>query len=125
VLFLILLLVISVAGMSGLLWAKHYELTSGNMLFAGSRPALSKVSARVVFLFGTALPLYISWQARRAWHMLAAWLQRSTAHGVLLVEGWLERVLNSVREKTADSRAPGEASAFLREVGEYKKKLKK
>jgi hypothetical protein len=123
VVFFIILLVVSIVGMSVLLFAKQYELSTGRMMFARSRPAISKFSSRAMFLFGTAVPLYLRWQARRAYAKITALAHRGVARGALSFEGWLEGVLSSVREKTSAQRAPGEASAFLREVGEYKKKL--
>lgn len=123
VFYLTILLVVSIVGMLALLVVKNYELSTGNLIFAGARPKLSKFSSRLVFLFGTAIPLYLRWQTSRAYRACVAWVHRTTAHGVLKVEQWLESVLEGVREKTAPERAPGEASAFLREVGEYKKKL--
>ena len=109
--------------MAALLSAKHYELATGHLIFANSRPKIAKFSARMVFLFGTAIPLYVRWQAERLYAAVNAWVHKTTAHGVVAVEHWLESVLKHVREKTAPDREPGEASAFLREVGEYKKKL--
>lgn len=123
VLYLILLLALSIAGMLALLLGKRYELTTGNLIFANSRPKLARFSNRMVFLFGTAVPSYLRWQADRAYRASIAWVHKATAHAVLMVEGWLENILHNVREKTAPTRTPGEASAFLREVGEYKKKL--
>src|SRR5882724_10645447 len=99
VLLLITLLAVSVVGMLSLLWVKHYELSTGNLLFAGSRPALSKFSSRAVFLFGTALPHFVRYEAHRSYSWVAGLMHRLTAHGVLRVETWLERTLNSVREK--------------------------
>ena len=123
IIWLIVLLLVSLAGMAALLSAKHYELVTGRLIFAGARPRLSRFSARMVFLFGTAIPLYVRWQAGRAYAAAKEWLHITAAHAVVKVEHWLESVLNHVREKTAPNREPGEASAFLREVGEYKKKL--
>jgi hypothetical protein len=120
---LIILLAVSLAGMLSLLVVKRYELATGNLIFAGSRPKLAKFSSRMVFLFGTAVPLYIRWQIGRLYRASASWVHKAVAHGTLRVEHWLETALNRVREKTAPTRSPGEASAFLREVGEYKKKL--
>jgi hypothetical protein len=123
VFYLIILLAVSIVGMLVLLVAKRYELTTGNLIFANSRPRLAKFSQRMVFLFGTAVPLYVRWQIGRLYRVSTVWIHRALARGVVNVEHWLERTLNNVREKTAAPRAPGEASAFLREVGEYKKKL--
>ncbi len=121
--FFIILLVVSITGMGFLLGVKYYELSTGRLLLGSARPKLSKFAARMVFLFGTAVPLYLAWQAERGYKGLSAWLHKAVAHATINLERWLESVLHTVREKTADTRAPGEASAFLREVGEYKKKL--
>jgi len=125
VLFFTVLLALSLAGMLTLLGTKHYELATGRVIFAGVRPSFSQWMSRAVFLFGTALPTYLRWQFSRACAAVSAWIQKITARGVVAVEHWLERVLHTVRKKTEAPRAPGEASAFLREVGEYKKKLSK
>src|ERR1700682_2718796 len=111
VFFFIVLLLISVAGMLVLLLVKHYELSTGRLIFASSRPKLSKFSSRMVFLFGTAVPLYVAWQAERSYKALSSWLHKGVARGVVTLEYWLESVLHTVREKTAATRAPGEASA--------------
>jgi hypothetical protein len=121
--FFIILLVISVLGMAILLGVKHYELSTGRLMFGASRPKISKFSHRMVFLFGTAVPLYVAWQFERSYKGVSSWLHKGVARVAVQFEHWLERVLHRVREKTTVTRAPGEASAFLREVGEYKKKL--
>ena len=123
VLYFIITLAVSLVGMLALLSAKRYELVSGNLIFANSRPKLAKFSHRMVFLFGTAVPLYVRWQVGRLYRGSTAWIHRAAARGVVNVEHWLERTLRIVRQKTAAPRVPGEASPFLREVGEYKKKL--
>ena len=123
VFYLIILLAISIVGMLTLITAKRYELSTGNLMFANSRPRMARFSNRMVFLFGTAVPLYLRWQVGRLFRACTAWIHRVTARVVVLVERWLESVLENVREKTAPNRAPGEASAFLREVAEHKKKL--
>ncbi len=123
VLDLIILLIVSIAGMLALISAKRYELVTGNLIFASARPRLAKFSNRMVFLFGTAVPLYIRWQLGRLYRVATSWVHRVTARVVVKVEHWLENILKNVREKTAPNRQPGEASAFLREVAEHKKKL--
>lgn len=109
--------------MTLLLSVKYYELSTGRMVLGSARPKISKFAARMVFLFGTAVPLYLAWQVERGYKGLSGWLHKGVARFVVTLEHWLERVLHRVREKTTTARSPGEASAFLREVGEYKKKL--
>jgi|SRR6185437_8168591 len=123
VFYLIIMLVVSIVGMTSLLGAKRYELATGNLIFANSRPRMAKFSNRMVFLFGTAVPLYLRWQAGRLYRASTAWIHRATARGAVKIEAWLERTLHIVREKTSPNRTPGEASAFLREVAEHKKRL--
>src|SRR5450432_3613046 len=123
VFYLIIMLAVSLVGMTTLLSVKRYELTTGRLMFGASRPTISKFASRTVFLFGTAIPLYVRWHIRRAYQVGASWVHRATARAVLTLEGWLESILTTVREKTEAPRAPGEASAFLREVAEHKKQL--
>jgi hypothetical protein len=120
---LIIVLAVSIVGMLALISVKSYELSTGKLLFAGARPRISRFSQRMVFIFGTALPRFVVWEARRVYRWLASFAHSAVARAALRLERWLESVLTTVREKTTTTRAPGEASAFLREVAEHKKKL--
>src|SRR6185437_15803122 len=120
---LIIMLAVSIVGMFALITVKSYELSTGRLLFGGARPRISRFSARTVFLFGTVLPRFVVWEVRRMYRFFASFAHSAVAHAVLRLERWLESVLTKVRESTDAPRAPGEASAFLREVAEHKKKL--
>lgn len=122
VLFLTIVLLISCAGMALILFLKQRELRSGRVFFAGARPALSGFFSKVLTV-EKALPSVAGAVSRRAgasaragFHAFAAWV-------VLHLERVLERALHVIRFKTSAPEAQGEASPFLREVAEYKKKL--
>jgi hypothetical protein len=121
-LFLTIVLLISCAGMALILLLKQRELRTGRMFFAGARPALSGFFSRMLVI-ERALPSIAGGVSRRAgssvragFHALAAWI-------VLHLERVLEKALHVIRYKTSAPEAQGEASPFLREVAEYKKKL--
>ncbi len=114
---------ISILGMVALLGFKRYELLSGNVILASVRPALSTYSKHTLWWIEKVLPALVRVYSRRTVRYVKATLQQGIAHGILWVEHTLERVLHTVREQTEAPRAPGEASAFLREVAEHKRKL--
>lgn len=62
---------------------------------------------------------------RRAWRATVAYVHRASAWVVLWVEWGLEYILHFVRTSTSTKRGSGEASVFLREVAEHKRKLLK
>jgi hypothetical protein len=123
VLFFLTALLSSLVILSLMLGFKYYELSTGNLLLGERRQSVSRFSHRTAFLFGTALPHYIRYEARRAYRGGWVFVHAVLARAVAKVEHWLEGLLNRVQEKAAHPRNPGEASAFLREVGEHKKRL--
>lgn len=116
-------LLVSVVGMIALLGFKRYELSSGHVIFARARPAIGTFFKHTLWWIEKVLPALVRVYSRRALRYCKVVLQHALARSILWVEHTLERVLSAVREKTAASRAPGEASAFLREVAEHKRKL--
>lgn len=122
-LFFTVTLGISIVGMLLLLGFKRYELVSGNVLFASRRPAIGSFFKHTLWWIEKVLPALVRAYSRRAWHFCKTMLQQSIAKSILWVEHSLERVLHTVREQTTVERTPGEASAFLREVAEHKRKL--
>ena len=124
VLFLTSILVISTFGMMGLLWLKRYELRTGHVLMAGARPSLRSFFRRGLFWFERVLPNLVEHEARRAWVLGRAALRAGAARALLLAEQWLERGLAALRRATTHApHAHRDASPFLREVVEHKKKL--
>ena len=106
-----------------MLGVKRYELATGHVLLGTRRESVSRFSRRLSFLAGTVLPHLIRYEIRRIYRALWTFIHTVLAHAILRIEHWLEGLLRNVQEKTTDSRGQGEASAFLREVGAYKKKL--
>jgi biopolymer transport protein ExbB/TolQ len=122
-LFFTVTLAVSIAGMLLLLGFKRYELSSGKLLFVSGRPAIGNFFKRVFWWIEKVLPALVRVYGRRAFRFAKAALQRGLARSILWLERTLEHILRTVREKTETPRAPGEASAFLREVAEHKRKL--
>jgi hypothetical protein len=119
--FLTATLVVSCAGMVAILWLKRYELSTGKVFFAGVRPELRTFFSRGLFWLEHALPALAAAWTRRAWVEARALARVALAHAAVEVDRLLERALRALRHKTL---APhGEASPFLREVAEHKKKL--
>jgi hypothetical protein len=122
-LFFTITLALSLAGMLFLLAFKRYELSSGTIIFARGRPAVGNFFRQTLWWIEKVLPALVRVYSRRIMLWCKAALQRGLARSLLWVEHTLEKVLRSVREKTDAPRASGEASAFLREVAEHKRKL--
>ena len=125
VLFFIILLALSIVGMVALLGFKRYELATGKLLLGAVRPHVASSLERGVQLVGKTLPQRANKFLHVEGERFRAWLHLMLARGVLFLEHTLEKVLHTVREKTEPNRTPGEASAFLREVANHKKKLQR
>jgi hypothetical protein len=123
VLFFMVMLGVSILGMVALLSFKRYELASGRVILASARPAIGTFCKHALWWVETVLPALVRVYTRRTIRYCKVTLQRAIARGILWVEHTLEQVLHTVREQTEASRVPGEASAFLREVAEHKRKL--
>ncbi|HUD03043.1 MAG TPA: hypothetical protein VMR46_03480 [Candidatus Paceibacterota bacterium] len=122
-LFFTVTLALSLAGMLFLLAFKRYELTTGKVLFVSGRPAIGNFFKQTLWWIEKVLPALVRVYGRRMVRWCKAALQRALARSILWLEHTLEKVLRTVREKTDAPRAAGEASAFLREVAEHKRKL--
>jgi len=125
VLFFTTTLLVSIAGLAAVLYAKHWELTTGNVLFQGIRPRLSAFFHTVLFWIERVMPDLIRAYSRIGWRLFLKEVHRLSALVVLHTERFLERTLHTIRHTTEVKRGVGQASAFLREVSEHKKKLLK
>jgi hypothetical protein len=109
--------------MAAILLLKRYELSSGRVLLSGARPALRVFFARGLWWTTRVLPGAADRAARRGGEWVRTTAQRILARGALLTEQGLEKALHTVQRTTSTPAAGGEASPFLREVAEHKKKL--
>jgi hypothetical protein len=123
VLFFTILLAISIAGMLGLIYVKRYELRTGNMLFAGVRPRLGAFFHEALIWVERILPALARIYGRRAWKAFRVFLHRTIASIILAVEQGLEYTLRALQTRTQPKPGNTQASSFLREVAEHKKKL--
>lgn len=123
VLFFTILLAISIAGLVSMLMVKRWELRTGSMLLAGTRPHVSQASHRFLVWIERVLPHLISQLAQRGAREGRVLVHRGAAYSLLWAEHMLERVLAKLRGVTEQPRSSKEASAFLREIAEHKRQL--
>ncbi len=123
VLLLTITLAVSILGIVSILAVKRWEMETGHVLWAGLRPTVGVFLARSLFWIERRAPRLVRELLRSAGNSLLILMHRLVAKGVLIAERGLERTLHLLRHKTDAPRAQGEASAFLREVAEHKKKL--
>ena len=118
-------LLFSVVGLVALIWAKHWELTTGRVILGGVRPQVGQFFHVVLFWIERVLPALARGYSRLFFREALAFLHRGTAALVLWVENLLERILHSVRHTTDvhHVHSAAQASAFLREVAAHKKQL--
>ncbi len=116
---------ISIFGMLALLLLKRYELKTGHVLFAGLRPRVNRVFKISLFYVERVLPALVLFLAERSVRSVVTVFHRLTAQGIVFVEYWLERVLETLRMTTHIPHSEIPASAFLREVAEHKKTILK
>ena len=106
-----------------LLAIKRWELTTGRILGAGFRPHMHLFFHTVSLWIEHILPTLVRVYAKLAWKATLRFVHKITALGVLYVERTLERILRVLQHSTDVKRGMGEASVFLREVSEHKRKL--
>ncbi len=122
VIFLTALLCLSALGLITLITAKHWELTTGRVLFSEVRPAAGHLLGAGLHFVERRAPVVLKSLAGRLYAEARTGLRIALAWAVLRAEAALERVLNTLRH-TTHPHGEGEASAFLREVAEHKKSL--
>lgn len=127
---LTLVLILSSAAMILLLYAKHWELTTGRILFPNARPKIASYAHRALFAVERELPALLKSFFRTGLRWLRTRARDLLARAWIATEQELERMLYKLKHGLAAARrggAPteniGQASAFLREVAEHKRKL--
>lgn len=121
--FFIGTLIFSSVGLLSLIGLKRYELTTGRIVGAQVRPWVSRFFQGVSLWVERILPTLVRMYGKFITRAFLRSVYRVTAHAVLRVEQGLERALQALRHTTDVRRGMGEASAFLREVSEHKRKL--
>ena len=118
-------LVISIVGLVTLLYVKHWELSTGRLVAVKARPHVNRASKNTFMFFEHVVPALVRVYGRRGWRIVLASIHRTSAWVVLRAEHFLEYTLHSLRHSTDVRHGAGEASAFLRQVAEHKKKLQR
>lgn len=124
-LFFTILLGISLVGLIGVIALKRWELASGKVVMSAYRPGLGERLGNALLFVERGIPFLVRLGVTRGYHAARARVQRAVAWSVIHLEHGLERLLRQVRGATAVRRDGAEASAFLREVAQHKKTLKK
>lgn len=123
-LFFIVTLAVSIAGMILLLVLRRYELNTGHVFLAGSRPAIGAFFHHKLTWLEYVLPGLIRVGLKRSYLFVRGVLRVWITRGALMAEQRLEEALQRVRRTTARIPRRGtRSSAFLREVTEHKKKV--
>ena len=121
--FFITTLVLSCLGLTSLVGLKRYEMNTGRVVGSNVRPQVSRFFHAISLWVERILPTLVRMYSRILTRAFLSSVYRVTAHAVVRVEQWLERALHALRHTTDVRRGMGEASAFLREVSEHKRKL--
>ena len=123
-LFFTITLVLSLFGMGALLALKHFEMTTGRIVFGGARPGIGAFFHRCLVWVEHSLPSFVDSLVRQSLTVGKRVLHYTIAHTVLVAEHTLEKVLHLLRHTTTHpAPGSGQVSTFLREVAEHKKKL--
>jgi hypothetical protein len=121
--FFIIWLLVSLVGVTALLTLKQIEVSTGTVIFASVRPFVNRFFKTCLIIVERVLPGLLTDGLKHLWRRIKVGIQWLLAHGLLRFETTLRDMLRLIREKTHPTHARGEASAFLQEVGEYKKQL--
>ncbi len=121
--FFLSTLLISVCGLVTLFGVKYWELRTGGVIFAGLRQKMGWYFSTIALWGERIIPALARIYGRRAWRSMQGYVHQTIARIVVVAEYWLERTLHQLRRTTEVRYAPGEASPFLREVAEHKRKL--
>ena len=124
IIFFIVTLGLSIAGLVSLLVLKRLELATGHIFFSGVRPRMGELFYRTLLWIERDAPALAQELVRSLYKNGRHMANPGAAPGILWLARASEQTLRTLRRTTAVApRAGGEASAFLREVAEHKKKL--
>lgn len=124
-LFFTVTLAVSIVGMIVVLAMRRYELNTGHVFLAGSRPAIGAFFHRKLVWVEYVLPGLVRVGIKRAYLFARAVARVWIARGALYAEQRLEQALRRVRRTTSRIPRRGhKSSTFLREVTEHKKEVR-
>ena len=121
--FFTISLAVSVTAIVALFVLKQVELSTGSVIFRSVRPQINRFFKTCLVLVERVLPGLATDGFMHVLKSIRAGLTKVLAHAVLKVETTLQNTLHAIREKLHPQHHRGEASAFLKEVGEYKKQI--
>jgi len=124
VLFFTATLLISCVALVLLLALKQWELSTGRIVgSAWIRPQLSRYFHAMSVWIERIIPTLVRMYSKILWRAMLRKVHRITALVVMRAERILEKTLHTLRHTTDVRKGMGEASIFLREVSEHKRKL--
>ncbi|MES2007039.1 MAG: hypothetical protein V4436_02945 [Patescibacteria group bacterium] len=121
--FFTISLCVSVIGILMLFVLKQIELSTGHVILSSARPKVNRFFKTCLLLIERVLPGLVREGIWAVLMRLRGLLTKTLARWILSFETMLKNILHVLREKFNPHHSRGEASAFLKEVGEYKKQL--
>lgn len=118
-----LLLLISIAGLVGLVAFKSWELKHEMFLFSSVRIRVGAHSHRLLEGLRAEFPQTAARVARIFGRLVRAYASFGLAKALVGFEQFLERTLRLIRTAPRELERRGEASPFLREVAAYKRMI--
>jgi hypothetical protein len=121
--FFTITLCISIIGIVFLFVVKQVELSTGSVLFSTARPRINRFFKTCLVMIERVIPSLAREGVMKVLLGIRSGVKVVLARMVLRAETALSQSLKVLREKFNPRHTRGEASAFLKEVGEYKKQL--
>ena len=118
-----ILLLISIAGLVGLIAFKAWELKSETFLFSGVRTKIGGHSHRFLESLRAEFPKTAARTTRIFGRVVRAYASFGLAKMLIAFEALLEKILRTIRTAPRELERRGEASPFLREVAAYKRMI--
>ena len=121
--FFTVTLCISIVGITMLFVLKQVELSTGHVIFSSLRPRVNRFFKTCLLIVERVIPGLAKEGVMHVLGRMREAVKVVLARVVLRVETALQNTLHMLRDKFNPKHTRGEASAFLKEVGEYKKQL--
>lgn len=104
---------------------KRYEMNTGRVVFLGMRKVVYRMLHPVVLFVQYLLPFLAKRSLSLTAQAVRVGLSRTLARAVLYLEMLLARMLTGIQNMMQPKRGGGQASSFLQEVADHKRKLLK